>query len=79
MDLTVDGASALSGGAKCSSALHSMALAKVEWQQVSTADKAPTLHFFASALNLAGRGPTENIVSDSLGVSNMEGFASTRL
>jgi len=79
VDVTLEGATSLSGGAQHGSALHGMALGHAEWQQAESADRAVTFHTYLSVLNLTGRGPTEKFLGDFLAASNMEGYASTRL
>lgn len=79
LDLTVESASGLRGGADRGSTLHSMALGHVEWSQAENSDRAVNVHTYLSVMNLDGRGPTEKFLGDFLAASNMEGFASTRL
>jgi porin len=79
LDVIVEGSAGLRGGAQRGTALHSMALARLEWRQATNADRTATHHFYASVLNLAGRGPTERYLGDFFAASNIEGYASTRL
>jgi porin len=79
LDLTLEGAASLRGGARPGSALHGLALSHLEWQQAENADRTTNFHAFVSTLTLAGRGPTEKFLGDFLAASNMEGYASTRL
>ncbi len=79
IDVTVEGAAGLHGGAQHGSTLHGMALNRVEWQQAENADRTVNLHAFVSALTLTGRGPSEKFLGDFLAASNIEGYASTRL
>lgn len=79
IDLTLEGATGLRGGVNHVSTLHGMALSHLAWEQAESADRAIHFHAYASALTLAGRGPTEAFLGDFLAASNMEGYASTRL
>jgi porin len=79
LDLVVESAASARGGAARGQSLHSLALAKLEWRQEENADRNLQFHAYASALNLAGRGPSERFVGDLLAVSNIEGYPSTRL
>jgi porin len=75
-DLTFETANGLSPGLARRSALHGAALGYASWQ--SAAD-APANQFYASALALAGQGPTERFLGDFLAASNIEGHNSVRL
>ena len=79
LDLTLEGASSLRGGAQSGRSLHGMALGRLEWQQAENADRTVRFHAFVSSLTLTGRGPTEKFLGDFLAASNLEGHASTRL
>ena len=79
LDVTLEGAAGLNGGARRGEALHGLALGHVAWQQAEPTDQRLHFHAYASVLSLAGRGPTERFLGDFLAASNIEGPASTRL
>jgi porin len=79
LDVTLEGAAGLRGGTRVDQTLHGLTLATLEWEQAENADRAVHFHAYASAMTLAGRGPTARFVGDFLSVSNIEGFSSTRL
>lgn len=77
LDITVEAASSLRGGWHDGQSLHGSALLHTDWE--STSQDRPTYRGYLSALALAGRGPTEKFLGDSLGASNNEGYESARL
>lgn len=79
LDLTLEGSAGLAGPARNGRALHNLALGHVEWESAEASGTGVHTHFYASALSLAGRGPTERYLGDFLAASNTEGYASTRL
>jgi porin len=79
LELTLEGDASLRGGQQAGQALHGQALAKTEWAEADQPGGAVTWRLFASAMTLAGRGPTEKFLGDFLAASNIEGFDSTRL
>ena len=78
LDLMVDGAVGLRGGAGRGESLHGQALAFIEGSVEAGAD-AQRLAYHGSVLGLLGRGPTGKFLGDFLTVSNSEGFESARL
>ena len=79
LDLTLEGAAGLSGGARRGEALHALALGHIAWQAPEPADDRLHFHSYASVLSLRGDGPSERFLGDYLAASNIEGFESTRL
>ena len=72
LELTTEGVANLSGGIRSGLLLHGMALGRIEYDR-------PGCKFYASVLDLAGRGPSERLVGDLQTASNIEGCASLRL
>jgi len=78
LDLVVDGAAGVRGGAGRGESLHGLAMSYVEGSVAAGAD-AQRLAYHGSVLGLIGRGPTGKFLGDFLTVSNSEGFESARL
>lgn len=79
LDVNVEGSAGLCGGASRGQALHSLAVAKVDWIQAENADRGVHFRTYASVMNLTGRGPSDRFLGDFLAASNSAGFNSTRL
>ena len=76
---TIEGATAIRGGAMHGRTLQAQALANLEWAQPGLPRGESGLRAHASVLGLTGRGPTERFAGDLLALSNIEGHRSLRL
>jgi porin len=79
VDLDLEGASSLYGGARHGNILHGLALGHIEGVPPTKPDDALYFQVYASILALAGPGPTEHFLGDFLSASNIEGYNSLRL
>ncbi|HWA86190.1 MAG TPA: carbohydrate porin, partial [Opitutus sp.] len=79
LDLTLEAAAGLSGGARTGDAFESLTIGHMAWRNTPARLGAPRLEAFASVLNHAGDGPTGRFLGDFLAASNIEAYSSTRL
>ncbi|MFO1449624.1 MAG: carbohydrate porin [Opitutaceae bacterium] len=78
LDLSVDAAAGLRGGAARGESVHGLMLGRVEGSR-AVGSAGTELGYFGSVLGLRGRGPTGKYLGDFLAASNSEGFESVRL
>lgn len=79
LDVTVEAAASISGGAQHGQALHGLALVHADWTQPEKSATGLNYTGYVSALGLTGKGPTEKFLGDFLVASNIEGYPSARL
>lgn len=78
LDVSVDAAAGVRGGAARGESLHGLALGYVDGA-VRSKSSGLGFAYFGSVLALEGRGPTGRFLGDFLAASNSEGFESVRL
>jgi porin len=79
LDLTVETAAGVSGGAEQGQTVHGLALLHADWTQPEKSTTGLKYTGYVSVLGLAGKGPTEKFLGDFLAASNIEGYPSARL
>ncbi|MES1168309.1 MAG: hypothetical protein ABUL61_03970, partial [Oleiharenicola lentus] len=78
IDVILEAATGLSGGAQHGQAYHGLALVHSDWEQKVDSPEAVQFSGYLSGLALAGHGPTERFIGDFLTASNTEGCPSVR-
>lgn len=79
LDVTLEGAASVSGGAQHGQALHGLAWVHADWTQPEKSSNGLKYTGDISALGLAGKGPIEKIPVDFPAASNKEDYPSARL
>jgi porin len=79
LDLTFEAAFGLKGGVDTGETAHGIVLAHASWHGPADRDEAVAWSGYASALGVAGHGPTGRFIGDFLGASNIEAHRSARL
>jgi porin len=79
VDVSIETAFGLKGGASTGETVHGTALAYFEWEGASDDTRTATWSGYASVLGVAGHGPTERFIGDFLAASNIEAHRSVRL
>ncbi len=80
LEITLEAAAGLRGGAQRGQTLHGLTLSQVAWNQPKTvADGGVRYRALMSALALKGHGPSAQFLGDLQSASNIEGPTGARL
>ncbi|AOS44694.1 Porin B precursor [Lacunisphaera limnophila] len=79
IDLTLEAAAGIRGGAQRGESLQALALVYSGWESPRNSPEDIQWGGYVSALALSGKGPTERFLGDFFAASNMEGYRSVRL